>query len=345
MIQITSPFPAGTVQLKAGEKYNIVKGIEIGGRNFVKSGVGANPIIMYKGQRDWCAMTVTHGSVANIGAGIDFFLDPGTFAVGVQGTLIGAGSIISGGGGMFQAKGADSVNLTNWWAIGYLDWYAGYVGYAPIKDDATAFIVRPTKSVVLAHCGNRADPSNPTGHVGSRNGHVQRIHACDNFAESDCHWIDDDADRAVLRDHDGNGTHSHTNCSYVGDVDFGPLGENDGGILMPPGPKRDYYAKLSLARMNMTKCTCAAQAAKINPGILAGDIVDSSFTAHLGGSLFATPFPYMLRPASTLNMLNPTLVYRGKLNDPGRVFSGEDGAKNIRVTGPHATFNGKAYSH
>jgi hypothetical protein len=356
MVVVQNQWPIGTTVLKPNETYQIPsRGFDISGRNLLGPDTGVRPIIKCDCPSLATALHNSFGSKSTI-KNVDFLIPRGTNVVTLQGQLELTNSTVRGGGGKLKTVGASGRTvLTNWWTEGMIRDYDVWVGGLTMQNDyvepnpehgvagsgGTKFTMRNTSYISLNHCGNRAPANDPTAHVGSTDQSIRRVHATNNYVESNCSWDNRAGSKAVGRFHDG-GFMKLTDVVQLGDFDGGCLDEALGGINMLPGPRRQYYDVLSLQKLDMTRVITESGFIKLSPGILSGDWVDVTFSATKAGAIFAVPYPYMHRSLVTLNMKRATLKYHGSNNDGGRVFSDEDGAKNIRVEG---TFNLKSYVH
>ncbi len=334
MITISKPFAAGTVRLKAGETYTFATSIDCSGRHLVKDGAGARPIINYSGPMGSAALTVALGTMGSV-SDIDFQLGKNNYAISSHGAFAGVNGDIRGGGAA-NITGADGdCVFTNWHLRTIFGKFGWYIGGVTVKNSPTEFKQRGSKSLTLNQCG--ADH-------GSLYESMIRIHNTERVVINGGTWNNSDGTKAALRAHDG-GEVIINGGTFIRDVDFGPLGEQDGGINLPPGPERDFHNAQRLMHLYIKGATFNAQFIKINPGIVYGEVLESGFSASKGGALFATPFPYLDRPHSAVHFTDCPFQYKGTNNDPGRVFSDEDGARDLHASGPKATFNGKPYTH
>ncbi len=272
---------------------------------------------------------------------MDYRLGHNNYAVSVHGAFSGVNADVAGGGAANITGSTGDTVFTNWHLLSQFGLYGWYIGGITTTNRPTmtaegpaAFIQRGSKSLTLTDCKADFGPTDES---------MVRVHNTQLFQTNGGTFNNTGGKKAVLRIHDGIKA-TVNGGTWIGDADFGPLGENEGGINMPPGPERDFHDAQRLQFLGIYNASFNSQFIKINPGIVYGEVKSTSFAATKGGALFSTPFPYMNRPASAVHFIDCPLSYKGTNNDPGRVFSGDDGSKNMHASGK-TTFNGKPFSH
>jgi hypothetical protein len=346
---IKLPADGGTVPLLAGRVYTLAKTKTLACA-LVKSGTGPNPVVCYSGGRDSSALQVPADRVGAT-VDVDFELARGVYAVNNSGTFNGSGATVRGGGGFLKAIGDTGMaTLERWVALDQGNNYIVYVGPALTqcvppadvksldgtvqKAGSVAYAMRPGRGVTMIGC--RVEK-------GTNSQHIFRAHYQQQVRIIDCVFVDVDRLGAAVRIHDVLSAEV-LRTAIAGDVDFGPLCEEDGGKNEPPGAKRVYCDQMRLGTLSVTRCRIDAEQIKLNPGVLNLHFTRSTFSAHRSGALFEMPWPYMNRPASRGVIDGCTLLYRGTGGgaggDGGRIFGSSNGAALIKLTGG-TTFNGK----
>jgi hypothetical protein len=140
--------------------------------------------------------------------------------------------------------------------------------------------------------------------------------------------------KAWLRFHD-YGRLDMRGVTGIGDYDLGPLGEADGGINMPPGPKRDYYDRLRCLSASIKDCELHSGYGALYAGLLNFDMEHCKVWASKSGAVFKNTGRYMSRLPAVGIIRDTQFVYPN-----GRLFGTQEVAGGIAVAS-NVTFNGK----